>query len=63
MGDRGNDGICRLQRVQLGQRHPKLMPGIGSVRQRIMDLHREPKRLKLANDVDDAGVARVRNVP
>jgi hypothetical protein len=38
MGDGENDGICRLQRVQLGQCHPKLMSDIGSVRQRIMDL-------------------------
>jgi hypothetical protein len=57
MGDGENDRICRLQRVQLGQCHPKLMSDIGSVRQRIMDLHHEPEKLKLANDVDDAGVA------
>src|SRR5439155_23247105 len=38
MRDGENDGICGLQRVQLGQRHPILMPRICSVRQQIMDL-------------------------
>ena len=62
MRDREDDGIRRLQRVELGQRDTIFMPGVGSVRQRIMDLHREAERLELANDVDDTGIARVRHV-
>ena len=62
MRDRQNDRVGRLQCVQFSQRHAVFVPGVRSIRQGIVHLHRKAERFQFADDIDDARIARIRNV-
>ena len=62
MAHRENNGIGRFEGMKLRQRDAVFMPCIGGVCEWVMDLHHQTERLKLVDNVDDAGIARVRDV-
>ena len=60
--DRQDDGVGRLERIKLSQRHAIFVLGVRGIRQRIVHLHRQAEGLQLADDIDHAGIAGIRNV-
>ena len=60
--DRQNDRIRRPQRIEFGDGQAVFVLGVRRTCQGIVHLHLNAERFQFTDDVDDAGIARIRNI-